>query len=337
MIDTCYIGDVRDGLRAFIAAGIRAQTCVTSPPYWGLRDYGVPGQLGLEPTIAEYVAGLVEVFRLVREVLADDGTLWLNLGDGYSAHPGKLKNDAKLKPKDLCGMPWRVAFALQEDGWYLRSDIIWHKPNPMPESINDRPTKSHEYLFLLAKAERYFYDADAISEQASVETHARQAKNGIKAPDGWATHEGGHGSFSRDGREKGKTRKLADVPHRDMAGAANGANNRKFNCRVKNNSSFDAAMAVMPLRRNKRTVWTIPTQAFQEAHFATFPRALVEPCILAGSRVGDVVLDPFLGSGTTAQVAHNLGRRWIGCELNPDYVRLQASRTAQSALALGVA
>lgn len=361
-LDTCFVGDVRDGLRAFVAAGIRAQTCVTSPPYWGLRDYGVAGQLGLESTPGAYVETMVEVFRLVRDVLADDGTLWLNLGDSYATGAGSYRNPGSdvapiehggkhaftkdyaraqpnrmpqdgPKPKDLTGIPWRVAFALQADGWYLRSDIIWHKPNPMPESINDRPTKAHEYLFLLSKRERYHYDADAISEQASVDTHARQAKNGIKAPDGWATHEGGHGSFHRDGREKGKMRKLALAP-REVAGAAIGADERKFSCRVKNNASFDEAMAVMPLRRNKRTVWTIATEAFPEAHFATFPRALVEPCILAGSRVGDIVLDPFMGSGTVAQVAQDLGRHWIGCELNESYIAMQAKRTAQSAMAL---
>lgn len=360
MIDECYIGDVRDGLQTMIDAGLRAQTCVTSPPYWGLRDYGADGQIGLESSPAEYVATMVEVFRLVGDVLADDGTLWLNLGDCYATGAGgvgdcpgggkqgeswKLRGKMTppnrmpivgLKPKDLVGQPWRVAMALQADGWYLRSDIIWHKPNPMPESINDRPTKSHEYLFLLSKQERYYYDADAISEPASVDTHARQAKNGIKAPDGRATHDGGHGSFHKDGREKGKTRKMADAPVREVAGAAVGASERKHNCRVKNNASFDAAMAVMPLRRNKRTVWTIPTQAYADAHFATFPEALVEPCILAGSRPGDIVLDPFMGSGTTAMVAQSLGRRWLGCELNPAYVAMQKRRAAQTGIELHV-
>lgn len=235
VIDTCFVGDVRDGLRAFIAGGIRAQTCVTSPPYWGLRDYGVAGQIGLEPTPEQFVATMVDVFRLVRDALADDGTLWLNLGDSYATGAGRVGNApgggaqgerwrgghegkhgqvgpmtqpnrlpiAGLKPKDLIGIPWRVALALQADGWYLRSDIIWHKPNPMPESIKDRPTKAHEYLFLLAKSERYFYDAEAIKESCSENTNERRAQ--WKTPDGWdtTTSAGGHGSFHKDGREKG--------------------------------------------------------------------------------------------------------------------------------------
>jgi DNA modification methylase len=313
MIDSCYIGDVRDGLRSFIAAGVKAQTCVTSPPYWGLRDYGVDGQIGLESTPDEYVASMVEVFRLVRDVLADDGTLWLNLGDSYAAQGGPQvpqtrnanriggsdsQNGGKsrgviagLKPKDLCGIPWRVAFALQADGWFLRSDIIWSKPNPMPESVTDRPTKAHEYLFLLAKSERYYYDADAIKEP-----HA----TGDRA-DKWdgRTYEG-KGAATDDGRKNGNVR----------------------------------AYTMDPLGRNRRTVWTVPTQPYSEAHFATFPPALIEPCIAAGSRVGDVVLDPFMGSGTVAQVAQSLGRKWLGCELNLDYVELQKRRAAQFGLAL---
>jgi DNA modification methylase len=276
VIDSCYVGDVRDGLRAFIAAGTRAQTCVTSPPYWGLRDYGIQGQLGLESTPAEYVAGMVEVFRLVREVLADDGTLWLNLGDSYArsfagcwgneSSPSTRESHSQirsrgtppegLKAKDLVGIPWRVALALQADGWYLRSDIIWHKPNPMPEAVTDRPTKAHEYLFLLSKSERYYYDAATISERSAEGT------------------------------------------------------------------------------RNRRSVWVAAAQTYADAHFAVMPRAIVEPCVLAGSRVGDTVLDPFLGSGTVAQVAQDLGRRWIGCELNPEYVAMQRKRTAQAGLVL---
>lgn len=309
-VDTCYVGDVRDGLRAFIAGGIRAQTCITSPPYWGLRDYGHAGQIGLEPTPGEYVAQLVEVFRLVRDVLADDGTLWLNLGDSYG-NPSAGRNDGDHRadgapggmsykatgtvkhvanavvPKNLVGIPWRVAFALQADGWFLRSDIIWHKPNPMPESVTDRPTKSHEYLFLLAKSERYFYDAAAIAEPA---TNAGR-------PAGYA----------------GRAEAMGRAP----------SGNEKPGTEVNNGDT-----------RNRRSVWTITTKPYAEAHFAVFPTALIEPCVMAGSRVGDVVLDPFLGSGTTAQVAQALGRRWIGCELNPEYVKLHTARIAQGSLVL---
>lgn len=274
-LNKTHVGDCRALLPEMAAAGVRAQTCVTSPPYFGLRDYGVAQQIGLEPSPDDYVESLVDVFRLVRQALADDGTLWLNLGDSY-ANDGKWggssggKHVAALhgktgigrgrkstgaKPKDLLGIPWRVAFALQADGWWLRSDVVWHKPNPMPESVRDRPTKAHEYLFLLAKSERYFYDAEASKEQAV-------------------------GGCPWEGSET----------------------------------------------RNRRTVWTIPTAPFAGAHFATFPRSLVEPCVLSTSKSGDVVLDPFMGSGTVAQVATDLGRAFIGCELNPKYVELHEMR-----------
>jgi DNA modification methylase len=308
-------GDCREVLATLPAESV--QTCVTSPPYWGLRDYGVPGQLGLERTPAEYVANMVAVFREVRRVLRDDGTLWLNLGDSYAAGGTGGAPSAKstlsrhgidgrspyldamgqnksrtaplgLKPKDLVGIPWRVAFALQADGWYLRSDIIWHKPNPMPESVTDRPTKAHEYLFLLAKSERYYYDADAIAEPFSDKTQ-------------WT------------------------YPQPDKAAAAGQTTN----------GTGASGLRAKPDRenRNRRSVWSIATQPFDGAHFATFPRTLIEPCILAGSRPGDVVLDPFMGSGTTAQVSEHLGRQWIGCELNPEYVTLQAKRLQQRAMA----
>lgn len=321
MIDTCYLGDVRDGLRAFAAAGVRARTCVTSPPYWGLRDYGVDGQIGLEPTPGEFVERMVEVFRLVRDVLADNGTLWLNLGDSYAQAGGpgwQGKNGQRadrrftatrdtvamrevgrtptdgLKPKDLIGIPWRVALALQADGWWLRQDLIWHKPNPMPESIRDRCTKAHEYLFLLAKRERYYYDAESIREDAR-----------------YGYSPSGPAMFKRVGD-----------PTRG-AERTNGENGRV----VKGDGTGG---------RNKRSVWTIPTAALADAHFATFPEALVEPCILAGSAVGDVVLDPFMGSGTTARVAQRLGRRWIGCELNPEYHAMIDRRTRERGFALEV-
>lgn len=399
--DTCYLGDVRDGLRAIAAAGIRPRTCITSPPYWGLRDYGTAQwdggnpqcdhrqhlggnvaasnkqttsggtqsyqyrdacakcgarrfdrQFGLEPTINEYVANMVEVFRLVRDVLADDGTLWLNLGDSYNTQAGAVGSrpggggqgdkwaqigamtspsrmpQGGLKPKDLCGIPWRVAFALQDDGWWLRQDIIWHKPNPMPESIRDRCTKAHEYLFLLSKRERYYYDFDAVREPVT------EPERRYKTPDGWDTSagKGGHGSYHREGREAGfvgyvsksgnKARKPASargVPV-DDGGRTDGA--------VAGSVPWEGS------HRNRRSVWTIATEAFPDAHFATFPTALVEPCILAGSAPGDVVLDPFMGSGTVAQVAQALGRHWVGCELNPEYHAMQAKRTAQQGLAL---
>lgn len=275
------------------------QTCITSPPYFGLRDYGVDGQIGLEGDIEAYVLSLLEVFRGVWKVLRPDGTLWLNLGDSYNgsgttgsltsiqgtnvgSHKKTVTRVATLKPKDLIGIPWRVAFALQADGWYLRSDIIWHKPNPMPESVTDRPTKAHEYLFLLSKSPHYYYDAEAIAEPA-------------------VTVDGRKTTFKRD---KGK-----------MLGLSSPVN------RV---SSHRPDRKDTPPRatRNRRSVWTIATRPYPEAHFATFPEKLVEPCILAGSRPGDVVLDPFAGSGTTLAVAERLQREAIGIELNSDYIRL---------------
>jgi len=274
-----------------------------------LLPYFVRAEIGLEPTPDEFVAAMVEVFRAVRRVLRDDGTLWLNLGDSYSGsgkgvwnaseeRKAKVKetyrpsvNPAKtatgLKPKDLIGIPWRVAFALQADGWYLRQDIIWHKPNPMPESVTDRCTKAHEYLFLLSKSPRYFYDADAIKEPA--------------------IHEG-------------------RVVKATGAGAKNGQKG-EFGATAAGFTTHDTLVT----DRNRRSVWTVATTPYAGAHFATFPPALIEPCILAGSRVGDVVLDPFMGSGTTAQVAVKLGRQYLGCELNPAYADLQNDRTAQDA------
>ena len=306
--------DIRQGdclglLREMAAGSVRC--CVTSPPYWGLRDYGHAGQLGLEKTPEEYVARLVEVFREVRRVLADDGTLWLNLGDSYTAtHTGKQGTShssafhptgqdyvdnvtgvrrerdipSGLKPKDLVGIPWRVAFALQADGWYLRSDIIWAKPNPMPESVTDRPTKAHEYLFLLSKSARYYYDAAAISEPS------------VDPP---GVSRGG--ALARFGRDE---KLIAANAHRgDKIPVSDGS-------------------------RNRRTVWTVPTQPFAEAHFAVMPEALVEPCVLAGSAPGGTVLDPFAGSGTVGVVALRHGRRFIGCELNAEYAQMARRRVA---------
>ena len=312
-----HFGDCRVTLRRLAAAGARVQMCVTSPPYYGLRSYlpeGSPDkarEIGQEATPELYVAALVDVFRAVREVLADDGTLWLNIGDTYAAdsgarpprksgdcfgnhsvtYPAPLGVPAGLKPKDLIGIPWMLAFALRADGWYLRQEIVWHKPNPMPESVRDRCTKAHESLFLLAKSERYLFDAAAIAEPAS------------------------------DPRGPGNVRPVRALPG-ERGGHAN-ANMRGSLHRIGARE-----------QRNKRSVWTIPTRPYQRAHFATFPPALVEPCILAGSRAGDVVLDPFVGSGTTAEVAQRLGRAWVGCDLNEAYAPLQQERTRQPGLEL---
>tara|TARA_R110000868_G_scaffold8566_2_gene44206 strand:- start:243 stop:1250 length:1008 start_codon:yes stop_codon:yes gene_type:complete len=326
-------GDCRETMRKWASQGVKAQTCVTSPPYYGLRDYGtgkwiggdencshkrdskysdktITGhankdltvgdaiyksvcprcgairedrQLGLEETPEEYIKAMVEVFRCVWDVLEDDGTLWLNIGDSYyNYRPGKgqalvqqsVANNIQdlpqvcarrgnkldgLKEKDLIGIPWMLAFALRADGWYLRQDIIWHKPNPMPESVGDRCTKSHEYIFLLSKSRKYHFDHIAIKEP-------------IKG----------------------------DLGTDEMA--------------------------------NKRSVWSVPVKPYSGAHFAVFPSELIEPCILAGAPVGGIVLDPFMGSGTTAQVAQDLGRQYIGCELNPEYGKLQKKRTSQTSL-----
>lgn len=317
------IGDVLDGLRSLEAGSCRC--CVTSPPYWGLRDYGVDGQIGLEATPEEYVARIVAVFGEVRRVLADDGTLWLNLGDGYNAGTSSASKPSKsadvggwtsrsgesarslrlnvigLKPKDLCGIPWMVAFALRADGWYLRSDIIWHKPNPMPESVTDRPTKAHEYIFLLSKSERYFYDADAIAEPATV-------------GDNGSSFVSDYDLQTKPGLGRGKrTVTMPPIGGRKHAGA-NG------------NATYSGNTPEFKTTRNARSVWKISTQAYAEAHFATFPEELPRRCIKAGSTEGDTVLDPFCGSGTTLAVARQLGRNGIGCELNPEYAAMAEDR-----------
>jgi DNA modification methylase len=297
-------GDCRDIMRGWAKEGIRAQTCVTSPPYFGLRDYGHDGQIGLEQTPDAYIAAMVEVFQCVRDVLTDDGTLWLNIGDsyagaGYSNHKGtggtqredggkqRHLSGTGCKNKDLIGIPWMLAFALQADGWYLRQDIIWHKPNPMPESVRDRCTKAHEYIFLLSKSPKYYFDADAIREPCSEDMQRRAAK----------------------GHTRGANGKL-DLSRQD-ASTLRGAHAK----------AIDASRG-----RNRRSVWTVTTKPYKGAHFATFPPALIEPCVMAGSRSGDVVLDPFMGSGTTAMVARKLGRKYIGCELNESYGELQDER-----------
>jgi DNA modification methylase len=303
-----YFGDCRESMRQMAKKGIKVQSCITSPPYYGLRDYGVDGQIGNEQTPKEFIDNLVEVFACVWDVLADDGTLWVNLGDSYyNYRPGKgqrvvansiasqkaaefessSKRGNKLdgyKEKDLMGMPWRLAFALQDFGWYLRQDIIWHKPNPMPESVKDRCTKSHEYIFLLSKNPHYFFNNEAIKEIA----HTTDDTN-------------------RD-RDVGRL------------------NNTPGRARMSGLKTNHYEM------KNKRSVWSINTKPYSGAHFAVYPQELVEPMILAGSKTGDIILDPFFGSGTTGQVAQNLGRKWIGCELNKEYEALQNERLSQQGL-----
>lgn len=280
--------------------------CISSPPYWGLRDYGVDGQLGLEKTPEEFIGKLVAVFREVRRVLKDDGTCWVNLGDSYANDAkwggksgcknitsciggySREKKLTNLKPKDLVGIPWRFAFAAQADGWYLRQDIIWHKPNPMPESVTDRCTKSHEYIFLLTKSARYFYDNEAIKEEFADD------RNG---------NPNGGGQYAKE---------CAWVGNRENAqsGLAKGKWNEDGNISG----------------RNKRSVWTVTTKSFGEAHFATFPEKLIEPCVLAGCPEGGIILDPFFGAGTTGLVAYKNRRDYIGIELNPDYIGMSERR-----------
>ena len=351
-------GDCREIMRKWASQGVKAQTCITSPPYYGLRDYGtakweggdpdcqhsismptkwndpkrgtsvlrpevghrggsssnchlcgakrIDEQLGLEDTPEEYITNMVEVFRCVWDVLEDNGTLWVNIGDSYCNSNGFARaspeyqregrnnmpaNDRKLdklhatglKTKDLIGIPWMLAFALRADGWYLRQDIIWSKPNPMPESVQDRCTKAHEYIFLLSKSHKYHFDNVAIKDPVKEDWGTRDRTNG-------KYHNEGTGLQPHSGLEK----------------------------------SYEMA--------NKRSVWTVNTKPYSGAHFAVFPTELIEPCILAGAPVGGVVLDPFMGSGTTAQVAQDLNRQYLGCELNPEYGKLQKKRTAQTSL-----
>lgn len=307
-MSACVIhGDARNVLATLQIESVNC--CVTSPPYWGLRDYGHDGQIGLEQTPEAYVSELVAVFREVKRVLRDDGTLWLNLGDSFfsttkgsggpdssstlvgtkAEHNGQRMEsrmlsagDTGIKPKDLVGIPWRVAFALQADGWYLRSDIIWAKPNPMPESVTDRPTKSHEYVFLLSKGSRYYFDAEAIKEEALRPTvrHKSTRKTNVQ-----------EAAF------------LGNAP-----------------------TNLGRCGTAEDGTRNARTVWTIATQPYPEAHFATFPPALARRCIRAGCPVGGTVIDPFAGSGTTGAVAIEEGREFVGIELNPAYVALAEKR-----------
>lgn len=319
-INRCHFGDVREVLRRMIADGVKVNTIVTSPPYWGLRDYGHPGQIGLEPTIHEFIATMVDVFDLARQVLADDGTAWVNMGDSYATKSDEIG----LKPKDLAGQPWRLAFALQDAGWWLRQDIIWSKPNPMPESVRDRCTKAHEYIFLLSKSDRYYYDFDAVQEEVNGGAHPRRAGPNAMRGQGSNRPEGS-GRANREGRDM---REVGVSGGRKLAAAGSG---------TKNNDSMDEALSEMRSLRNRRSVWTVASQPYKGAHFATFPTKLVEPCILAGSPVGGTVLDIFFGSGTTGEVAQRLGRNFIGIEINPDYKPLQDERLRQPSLNLEAA
>ena len=297
MRDTILFGDCRETLPQFTE---KARMCVTSPPYYGLRDYGgEEDQIGQEQSPEEFVQQLVEVFSKVRDVLTDDGTLWLNIGDSYYNYrkdgeipkqtfsqnrqdlpvttPRRSNKLVGYKDKDLIGIPWMLAFALRADGWYLRQDIIWHKPNPMPESVKDRCTKSHEYIFLLSKSKYYHYDNEAIKEPVKQD---------------WGTRDRTKGKYHNPG--------TGLSPHTGLT------------------KSYT--------KRNKRSVWSVNKKPYKGAHFATYPPELIRPCILAGSERGDIILDPFLGSGTTAMVAKDLGRSYIGCELNEDYASLQSAR-----------
>lgn len=338
-------GDNRETLKTLPDRSV--QMCVTSPPYFGLRSYLPEShydkhlEIGAEKTPDEFITALVGVFREVRRVLADDGVIWVNIGDSYAGSWGDRgrseetnapRSDLEekygttatsrngfshlgIKPKDLIGIPWMLAFALRADGWYLRQDIVWSKPNPMPESVTDRCSKSHEYIFMLSKSARYYYDNDAIKEPMSMSSVARLSQD----------IESQRGSDRVPGKTNGTMKAVGGDKQRGHSRRHAGFNDRW--------AAMEKADQCSGMR-NKRSVWTVATQPYSGAHFATFPAALIEPCILAGSRVGDIVLDPFMGSGTTAQVSEALGRKWIGCELNSAYEGLQQERTAQMGMAL---
>ena len=334
-------GDCRETMRRWAACGVKAQTCVTSPPYFGLRDYGHPGQIGLEQTPEQYIAAMVEVFRCVWDVLADDGTLWVNIGDSYAANRayqvpstkgGPKHSDSQaaggkgskvpdgMKPKDLIGIPWMLAFALRADGWFLRQDIIWSKPNPMPESVRDRCTKAHEYVFLLSKSDRYYFDHEAIKEPVAASTVARLSQPNLANQAGSDRVPGKTNGNMKAVRSKANSfKREGSKREQAIPGQAVGTHRPD---RAESEYDLDT--------RNRRSVWTVATRPYKGAHFATFPPALIEPCILAGSRVNDIVLDPFMGSGTTAAVALQHGRQYLGCELNPAYQPLQDARIAAS-------
>jgi DNA modification methylase len=366
-LNRVHFGDCMETLRR-MPDGI-VNTCVTSPPYFGLRDYGHPGQIGMEATPDEFVRRLVEVFREVRRVLRDDGTCWVNMGDSYAGsgrggnseaitgsgkdesrkargstlpaglHAGQVEAKAVgrawvpppagLKQKDLIGVPWMLAFALRADGWYLRQDIIWSKPNPMPESVTDRCTKAHEYIFLLSKSRSYYCDMEAVKEEAAPASVARWDQD-VDSQQGSARVPGKtNGTMKAAGgpRAKRDSFKRDDSKRGDAIPGQRVGTHRPD----REESEWETE------RRNRRSVWTVSTKPYSGAHFATFPENLIEPCILAGAPAGGVVLDPFMGSGTTASVATRLGRQWIGCELNPDYEPLQRERLVGQTLGLELA
>ena len=326
---------------------------VTSPPYYGLRNYNVDGQIGLEESMQDYINNIVLVFREVWRVMKDDGTLWLNLGDSYAGNNSQASNNGRagfgnprekvvnrtgdgLKSKDLIGIPWRVAFALQADGWYLRSDIIWHKPNPMPESVKDRPTKSHEYLFLLSKSERYYYDYESILEVATGFDGRKDTmfKGSEKYKDSGQT-------FAADGHERWSNKirgfktkdQLSDNQHhgqdiKNYGISGSGFKGHSGNYDTNGNLLSHQLENGIPAR-NKRSVWSVPTKPYKGAHFATFPQDLIIPCIQAGSKPGGLVLDPFNGSGTTGEVCARYGRNYVGVELNREYIGLTNERLMQ--------
>jgi len=343
---TILTGDCIESMRGLADGSVNC--CVTSPPYFGLRDYGVDGQIGLEETPDAYVAKMTSVFREVRRVLKDDGTLWLNLGDSYNSAPvgsfngggfkdtsaanggrdlsgvetsGRMNKLAAsgLPPKNLLGIPWRVAFALQADGWYLRQDIIWHKPNPMPESVRDRCTKSHEYLFLLSKAPTYYFDHAAMQEPAVT---------------GWNGSEFNTGKTGDHqlGRSSKKPRPAGNKTHKYVTAYEAGDSQEH-----RTKAGLLKQSGIIYETRNRRSVWSVTTKPYKGAHFATFPPKLIEPCILAGCPVGGTVLDPFGGSGTTGMVANQHGRNAILCELNPAYVELAKKRCGMNEPELAIA
>lgn len=331
------VGDCIAMMRTLPDQSVHA--CITSPPYFGLRDYGVDGQIGLEASPREFIDNLVAVFREVRRVLRDDGTLWVNLGDSYASVAGGYapegsagKHDTVskatrgavlrgrrrsppdgLKQKDLMGMPWRLAIALQDDGWYLRQDIIWHKPNPMPESIKDRCTKAHEYLFLLSKSPRYYFDQAAIREPAAASSVARWSQDVANQA----------GSNRQPGKTNGAMKAVGGSRRNSFA------RNTKYTEGEHGQTGqhrADRADIAYDESRNKRSVWTVATASFKGAHFATFPPDLIRPCVLASAPRGGLILDPFGGAGTTALVAMQEGRQSVICELNPEYAAIARKR-----------
>jgi DNA modification methylase len=334
--NTIYEGDCIETMKQWDAGCV--QTCITSPPYYGLRDYGHEGQIGLEETPEAFVAKMVEVFSEVKRVLRDDGTLWLNLGDSYAGSGGagnqfgqldkglaKYKQGGKpkdigLKPKDLIGIPWMVAFALRADGWYLRQDIIWHKPNPMPESVTDRCTKAHEYIFLFSKSQKYHFDNEAIKEDAKYGVNGEDSRpSGVvreREYDYDSKRNNNPSAFMAKDKRAGKGRISYEGKRTIGEASANG----------------QQSFVTINEKRNKRSVWTVTTKPYSGAHFATFPPDLIEPCILAGAPEGGIVLDPFMGSGTTAHTALRAGRQYVGCELNGEYIKLANKRLSQGFL-----